>query len=562
MAEEPSATPPEHHVVEPIQVNSELTAQVWEAGIRIPEDAWLDSTTRFIHKHGPDGQLLYMTVNGDWKPEWRKAGFDGMGFNERVDRVLSGEVDSLFLRAGDERNVRLGLHKLTPDGAIPSEVAPGMRVVPTVHEEDDDVHGHFEAVDDVGVGEVAAGRNQRVRLTRVPHVMTPMEAGRMLSSLPGYRMRAALPEDAPGAQRALKPEDVNSVQLPFEPYVTDAMTLAQHMPGEGWSMQTVPFGEVMMSPWAAVLHYAGATITGVEERKFRDGVFAFWFEQHIARKARDMRKVGMKDVTEAMLRDAFDMQAQADQRWIPEAGNPVGNRAYGRAVAFPNNNVPMLMGPGDALWVLSTPVGPYRDTYTMKLALLDESRPAPRGLGGHKTSMAYTRAVQIFVPYKMAGYDEVIFRDGKQVQEGMAANLFEVHEGRGGSPLVRLSERVGHDVLPGINDMGVEWIARARGWDVERGPMTQESLTAAREVGMSGTAMTVRAVTQLHDKADFNATGQMEREGKLLYQHNFDGRADGMGPVVGTIFDDLAAIMNREHSESGFNDLMQPVHLF
>ena len=119
MAEEPSATPPEHHVVEPIQVNSELTAQVWEAGIRIPEDAWLDSTTRFIHKHGPDGQLLYMTVNGDWKPEWRKAGFDGMGFNERVDRVLSGEVDSLFLRAGDERNVRLGLHKLTPDGAIP-----------------------------------------------------------------------------------------------------------------------------------------------------------------------------------------------------------------------------------------------------------------------------------------------------------------------------------------------------------------------------------------------------------------------------------------------------------
>mmetsp|Transcript_29953 Transcript_29953/g.36370 ORF Transcript_29953/g.36370 Transcript_29953/m.36370 type:complete len:426 (+) Transcript_29953:112-1389(+) len=293
-----------------------------------------------------------------------------------------------------------------------------------------------------------------------------------------------------------------------------------------WSGGLEPYGELSLSPAAAVLNYGQGVFEGMKAyRTDKDRVCIFRPDENAARMQIGATRMSMPPVPADFFKNAINQVVAANAHWIPD--QDVG-QLYIR---------PLLIGTGPILGVAPAPeytlviyVSPVAAYFAggqlTPIDLYCETGEAFRacqgGTGGVKAVGNYSQMIQNGLKRKKEGYADVIYldsREGKYVEEVSTCNLFMVKGNTISTPVA------GETVLSGITRKSVIELARSKGYTVEERPIAATELMEADEVFTTGTAVVIMPV------------GGVMLDGTKKEYHNGE-----VGPVAGEIYKSLTDI--------------------
>ncbi|GAQ81969.1 branched-chain amino acid aminotransferase [Klebsormidium nitens] len=302
---------------------------------------------------------------------------------------------------------------------------------------------------------------------------------------------------------------------------TDYMYVATCQLGtEEWRGSLRPFGNMTMSPSAAVLNYGQGVFEGLKASRTADGrILLFRPEENAARMTYGAGRMSMPAPPKDLFLDAVKQTVLANEAWIPP---------YGKGSLYIR---PLLIGTGAVLGlapapeftflVFVSPVGSYFKTGQMSpLDLYVEEvfkRASPGGSGGVKTISNYAPVLMTQLNAKKQGFADVIYLDAvenKYVEEVSSCNIFVVK----GKTIV--TPELKGTILPGITRKSVMELARSKGFDVSEERVSIEDLLAGDEVFCTGTAVVISAVgsvTYQGKKREYH-TGQPGPVAQDLYK--------------------------------------------
>ena len=279
----------------------------------------------------------------------------------------------------------------------------------------------------------------------------------------------------------------NWTTLKFEFTQTDHIFVATADETGTWRQGHIrAFGDLSVSPAAAVFNYGQAVFEGMKAQLLPDGQLVLFRPEENARRFRNSAaRLQMPPYpTEEFLR-AVNAIVRKEARWVPPC-------AYGSLYIRP-----VMIGSGAVLgvapaptytfYIFVSPVGLYRQGDPRLIVMDSVHRAAPYGIGNIKASANYAGTLRIHHVAAEHGYKDVLYLDARHdryVEEVGSSNFFAIlRDGTLVTPLLG-------SILPGITRDSVITIARELlHWHVvERELAIEEVLTDAQEAFFTGTA--------------------------------------------------------------------------
>jgi len=301
--------------------------------------------------------------------------------------------------------------------------------------------------------------------------------------------------------------------------------------GEG---EFLPFGDVTISPAAAVLSYGCGVFEGLKAERGSDGrVRLFRASDHGARFGRSARLLEMPVFPQARFVEAVRGLVAHNLRFVPPAGR---GAFYVRPML---HGIEPMLGLARvrrfAVTMWGAPVGDYfagRNGAGVRLKAVPFCRSAPGGTGGAKALGNYAGTLMWRRAAAAAGYDDVLYLDAAGrgfVSEASGANFFCVLDD--GSVV---TPPLDDTILAGITRDSVIRIARTLGGrKVHERPLPLEEVYArGREAFCTGTGWTVRSVDEIASslgECRFESREVAEGIGAILREIRSGVREDGFG---------------------------------
>lgn len=281
----------------------------------------------------------------------------------------------------------------------------------------------------------------------------------------------------------------------FQP--TDWMLVAETDAGGAWrAAQLLPFGDLKLSPAAAVLNHAQAVFEGMKAQQTAAGKLVLFRPHENARRfQRSAMRLAMPPYPAEAFVAAVEAVVRANAHWMPAPGE---GSLYVRPVMMGSGPIlGVTPAPSYTFYIFVCPVGAYLPGEG-KVVVLDGAHRAVEGGTGHvKAAGNYAPT---FVPYRTAherGFKDVLYLDAREdryVEELGSSNVFAF---LGDGTLVTPQSA---SVLPGITRDSVLRLARELlGWRVAERPLAIDELVGgATEAFFTGTAAVVQPITMVH----------------------------------------------------------------
>ena len=321
----------------------------------------------------------------------------------------------------------------------------------------------------------------------------------------------------PNAHPATEAERAQALtDLHFGKVFSDHMTHARWTRGEGWgSQETVAFGDISLSPAAAVLHYGQEVFEGIKAYRHADGsIWTFRPRYNAARLNVSARRLALPELPEEDFIASLVDLVRADQDWVPSGD---GESLYLRPYMFASEAFLGVHAGGVVdYYVIASPSGAYFTHGLQPISIWvaqDYHRAGRGGTGFAKTGGNYASSL---LPQQQAaeqGCDQVCFLDDvteKNLEELGGMNIMVVDadgtvrtphltgtilEGHTRSAIIRLLQDEGRKVVE--DTISLEGLLA----DIESGKVT--------EVFACGTAAVVVPLGHLKGEGfDVTISGQ------------------------------------------------------
>lgn len=257
--------------------------------------------------------------------------------------------------------------------------------------------------------------------------------------------------------------------------------------------QLAPYGNVDLSPSAAVLNYGQGLYEGTKAYRTEDGrLLLFRLDQNATRMKMGADRLCMACPSIYQFIDAVKQTALANKRWTPPRGK---GTLYIR---------PLLMGSGPILGlapapeytflIYASPVGNYfkEGLKPLNLYVEDEFHRATRGgAGGVKSITNYAPVLKAMARAKSRGFSDVLYLDSankENLEEVSSCNIFLVKGNIVSTPATSGT------ILEGVTRRSIIEIALDHGYQVEERAIPLDELMDADEVFCTGTAVGVAPV--------------------------------------------------------------------
>ena len=295
-----------------------------------------------------------------------------------------------------------------------------------------------------------------------------------------------------------------------------------------WAASAVePYGDLSLSPAAAVLNYGQGIFEGMKAFRTVDGeVVTFRPDQNAARFAEGAGRMSMPPVPESIFVDAVKKCISANRDFIPPEGK---GSLYLRPLLIGTGPI-LGLGPAPSytFLVYCSPVASYfkGGQLTPIDLVVEESyhRAAPGGTGSTKCIGNYSPVLKVQLQAKKEGFSDVIYLDAVNntyIEEVSSCNFFVVNGD------VIATPKLGGSILPGITRKSIIDLARAKGFTVEERDVSVDEVLAAEECFCTGTAVVVVPVGSV-----------THRGAKTVFQEG------GIGPVGQSLYDELTGLQS------------------
>ncbi len=293
-------------------------------------------------------------------------------------------------------------------------------------------------------------------------------------------------------------------ELGFGKYFSDHLFAMNYTPERGWhDARIAPYAPFAMDPAAGVFHYGQAMFEGSKAFRGVDGrLQLFRPEAHAKRMAIGAPRLSMVCPEEQQMLEGVHALVKADADWVPHSP---GTALYLRPTLIATEG---FLGVRPAttflFFIIACPVGSYYGGQGLKAVRIwvetHDVRAPKGGLGAVKAGANYAASLHAAQAAKKAGYDQVLWLDGREhefIEEVGTMNLFVVLGGKLVTPPLSDS------ILAGVTRDSVIALARSQGLTVEERPLSVKELRAAHQSGSlsevfgTGTAAVISPVGEL-----------------------------------------------------------------
>lgn len=293
-----------------------------------------------------------------------------------------------------------------------------------------------------------------------------------------------------------------------------------------------PFGNLSLSPKAAIINYGQGLFEGMKAQRTEDGrIVIFRPDKNAARAHYGCERLVMPPVPEDIFVQAVKDCVLANAKWVPPKGK---GSLYLRPVIFGSGPVLGLApAPSYTFCIFVSPVGSYfkgNQLSPIKLKLETQfSRAAGGGSGGIKAVGNYAPSL---LPQKLAkagGFDNCIYLDAseqKYLEEVGTSNVFVMKGKTVYTPALKGGGSPDDTILEGVTRDSIITLLKDKGYDVVEKRVSVDELFDADEAMTVGTAVVVSPI------------GEVNLEGKIK---KWDYK-DGAGPITTEIYEALVGI--------------------
>lgn len=333
-----------------------------------------------------------------------------------------------------------------------------------------------------------------------------------------------------------KPQDESS--LGFGMLFSDHMFEMEYTEGQGWhDPQIKPFGNIEISPSAAVFHYGQEIFEGLKAYRGDKGdIRLFRPDENFKRMNQSAERLCMPQLDVDFAVEALKKLVEIDKDWVPKSD---GASLYIRPFVIATD--PQLKVKESRTYkyfVLLSPSGAYYASGLAPVKIFVENeyvRAVRGGIGQAKTGGNYASSLIAQSEAGKEGYAQVLWLDGverKYIEEVGAMNIFFVIDG------VVVTPALNGSILGGITRKSALQVLKDAGYKVEERRVSIEEVAKAFDEGKldecfgTGTAAVISPVGELkwQDKVMPIGGGSIGKVSQWLYDEMTDiqwGRKPG-----------------------------------
>lgn len=295
-------------------------------------------------------------------------------------------------------------------------------------------------------------------------------------------------------------QEVDFSRLEFGKYIADHMLICDYANGAWNTPQILPFGDLSLSPTTLALHYGQTVFEGMKAFRMEDDrINIFRIHKHYERLIKSLDRMCMAIVPEEIFVEGLRQLLTLDNAWVPQAP---GTALYIRPFAFASEAKFGVKVSDEYKFVIFS--GPVAAAFQHELRVKVETnyvRAAKGGTGAAKCGGNYGGAFYPTQKAKEAGYDQVLWTDGREnkyIEESGMMNVLFVIEGRLVTPPLSDS------ILDGVTRDSLLTLAGDLCIPVETRPVSIEELEKAfrhhtiTEAFGAGTAAIVAPIGTIH----------------------------------------------------------------
>ncbi len=291
--------------------------------------------------------------------------------------------------------------------------------------------------------------------------------------------------------------------LAFGKTFTDHMFVMDYSEDRGWhDARIVPYGNISLSPAAAVLHYSQEIFEGLKAYRTADSrALMFRPDRNIERMNNSCERLSMPKLDPDLYLEALKTLISMDKDWIPTR---FGTSLYVRPFMIATEPGLGASTAKEYMFIIIlSPSGLYYPEGLMPVGIWVEDeyvRAVRGGVGAAKTGGNYAASLKAQDKAHDGGYSQVLWLDGverRYIEEVGSMNIFFKIDGKVITPMLNGS------ILPGVTRRSVVELCRDFGYEVEERRISiQEVADAYRagkleEVWGTGTAAIISPVGRL-----------------------------------------------------------------
>jgi branched-chain amino acid aminotransferase len=302
----------------------------------------------------------------------------------------------------------------------------------------------------------------------------------------------------PTRQSRVKEVDFN--KLGFGTYVSDHMLICNYANGQWDTPRIQPFGDITLSPTTLALHYGQSVFEGLKAFKLDDErINLFRVKKHHQRFLKSLSRMCMPPVPEDIFVEGLRRLVELDKAWIPTGS---GGSLYVRPFMFASEAKFGVKISDEYCFIIFT--GPVAPAFAAPLKVKVETeyvRAAKGGTGSAKCAGNYGGAYYPTQKAKEAGYDQVLWTDGREnkyIEESGMMNAMFVIDG------TLVTPPLSDSILDGVTRDSLLTLAEDLGVKFEARPISVEELEAAfrhntiSEAFGAGTAAVVAPIATIN----------------------------------------------------------------
>ncbi|WP_439474607.1 branched-chain amino acid aminotransferase [Algoriphagus formosus] len=289
--------------------------------------------------------------------------------------------------------------------------------------------------------------------------------------------------------------------LVFGKTISDHMFVADYKNGEWTDLRIVPYGPLQLNPSNAALHYGQSIFEGLKAYKNEAGeALIFRADANWKRMNESAVRMCMPEIPEEVFMEGLSQLIDLDRDWIPTAK---GSSLYIRPYMFATDDY-IGVKPSDTykFIIFTCPVGNYYSKPVSVKVETKYTRATEGGTGSAKTAGNYAASLYPALQAQKAGYDQLLWTDGKThqfIEESGTMNVMFKISGK------IITAPVHSDtILKGITRDSVLKLAKDWGEEVAERFLSVSELKSAFENGTieeafgTGTAATIAHIHLIH----------------------------------------------------------------
>ena len=287
--------------------------------------------------------------------------------------------------------------------------------------------------------------------------------------------------------------------LPFGHTFSDHMFVADYADGVWKNFQILPYGDIAISPSAAVIHYGQSIFEGIKAYKQVGGeVSIFRPEKNFERFNKSADRMLMPNIPEDVFMRGMAQLIDLDRAWVPEKE---GSSLYIRPFMFATD--PFLGVRASETYKFMVIIGPAGAYYPEPVRVKIEMhfvRATDGGVGFAKTAGNYASSLYPAQLAMKEGFDQLIWTDSKEhkyIEESGTMNvMFVIND-----TLITPSTR--DTILDGVSRRTILDLAQSWGMKVEERRVSVEEIVVALKNGTlqeafgAGTAATIAHIAEI-----------------------------------------------------------------